>query len=171
MRTRKPDVIVLDVSLPDGNGLDLIRKIVAELPDARIMVLTMHARRQLADEAFKVGADGYLLKESSGELLVDGLERIAAGEQVLDPKLALAKRPAGCEDPPEAPAALERLSPREVEVFQLLAVGRSGKQIAAVLGISPKTVDNHRANIMDKLCVGSIAELVRVAIRTGTIEP
>ena len=172
LRTEKPDVVVLDISLPDGNGLDLIRKTVIELPDARIMVLTMHARRQLADRAFEVGADGYLLKESTGELLVDGLERIAAGERVLDPKLASPEPAQGYADTSAFPCAgLGRLSPRELEVFQLLAVGQSGKQIADVLGISPKTVDNHRASVMDKLCVGSIAELVRVAIRTGTIEP
>ena len=135
------------------------------------MILTVHARRQLAESAFQAGADGYLLKESSGELLVDGLTRIADGNHVLDPKLASAKPADGCEDSSAVTAGLRLLSLRELEVFRLLAVGQSGKQIAGVLGISSKTVDNHRARLMQKLCVGSIAELVRVAIRTGTIDP
>ena len=172
VRTEKPDVVVLDLSLPDGNGLDLVGKISLELPHTRIMILTMHARRQLADRAFEAGADGYLLKESSGQLLVDGLERILAGHRVLDPRLSSTTPDDGCPESGEyAGTGIERLSPREVEVLRLLAVGQSGKQIANALGISPKTVDNHRASVMGKLCVGSIADLVRIAIRTGITEP
>ncbi|MBU8914382.1 MAG: response regulator transcription factor [Spirochaetales bacterium] len=171
VQREKPDAIVLDVTLPDGSGLDLVRKVAVELPETRIMILTVHARRQLAERAFAAGADGYLLKESSGEFLVDGLARIADGDRVLDPKLVSAKPTDGCEDSPDATGGLRLLSLRESEVFRLLAVGQSVKRIAGVLGISPKTVDNHRAAIMQKLCVGSIAELVRIAIRTGTIDP
>lgn len=172
VRTEKPDVVILDLSLPDGNGLDLIREIAAEHPEIRIMVLTMHARRPLADQAFAAGAAGYLLKESTGDLLIAGLERVIAGERVIDPALTTAAERSGCADDWVSPGSdLGRLSARELEVFRLLAIGQSGKQIAQVLSISPKTVDNHRARIMEKLCFSTVAELVRTAIRTGVIEP
>lgn len=172
VREEHPDSVVLDISLPDGSGLDLIRAIIHELPGTKVMVLTMHARRQLADRAFEAGAHGYLLKESSVEFLVEGLLQIAAGHRVLDPKLASPARVEGCDgSEASSESILDRLSHRELEVFRRFAMGQPGKQIAAALGISPKTVDNHRAHIMQKLCIESVAELVRIAIRTGTIEP
>ena len=172
VRRQRPDIVILDLSLPDANGIDLIRSIVSELPAVLIMVLTMHARRHVADRAFDAGAHGYLLKESTGELLVKGLQELVSGKRVLDPRLMSEEVPDGCSDNWAGAASTVRtLTPRELDVFRLLVLGKSGKQIGAVLGISPKTVDNHRANLMRKLCVESIAELVRIAIRTGIIEP
>lgn len=172
VRVRRPDLVLLDLSLPDGNGLQLIERIDAELRDTHIIVLTMHARRQIADRAIAAGAAGYLLKESSGELLIKAMRRVVAGETVLDPALL---SPAAEEDYTDVPehdgTRIRRLSSREAEVFALLAVGRSVKEIACMLGISPKTVDNHRARVMEKLHAKSVAEIVRIAIRTGTIEP
>lgn len=172
VREVNPDSVILDISLPDGSGMDLIQTIISELPGTKIMVLTMHARHQLADRAFEAGAHGYLLKESSVEFLVEGLLQIATGERVLDPKLASPEPAEGCVDAEALPESiLGRLSSRELEVFRRLAMGQTGKQIANVLGISRKTVDNHRAHIMQKLSIGSVAQLVRIAIRTGAIEP
>jgi DNA-binding NarL/FixJ family response regulator len=173
LRRVAPDVLIIDVSLPDGTGLDVIRDARREQASIRILVLTMHARRSLADSAFDAGANGYLLKESTGDHLVDALDAIRGGRTFLDPRLESVVghgRPHGCPDGSGSDAFVG-LSGREFEVFGLLASGRTSKEIGSMLGISPKTVDNHRGSVMEKLGLGSIADLVRLAIRTGVVDP
>lgn len=171
IRRTTPEIAIVDLTLPDGNGVDLVRQIRHESPDTRILVLTMHARIQMAEVAFSAGADGYLLKESSGDLLLAALGKLTGGAQFLDPKLVSAGTRPGCDDAAEPVEAVQSLSPREREVFERLAIGRSAKEIAAELNISAKTVDNHRAHIMERLCISTTAELVRLAIRAGVIDP
>lgn len=171
----EPDYLVTDISLPDGNGIDFIRQIRRDRPAIRAVVLTMHARRALAELALNAGADGYVLKESTAESLVAALRAAASGERFLDPRLdaapgRLSTTPPGCSDP-SIDVILSQLSGREFEVFRMLAVGRNSKEIGTALGVSPKTVDNHRAHIMEKLCLSGTADLVRLAVRVGVIEP
>lgn len=168
---RRPEIVVVDVSLPDGSGIDFVRAVKRDELVSGALVLTMHARRALADSAFGAGADGYLLKESTSDHLVAALDAIVRGETYLDAGLesvhtARADSKAGTEAD-----TFRRLSERELEVFRLLAGGQNSKQIASLLGISSKTVDNHRSSIMTKLSIESIADLVRLAIRTGEIDP
>ncbi len=163
-----PDILLVDISLPDGSGIDLVRSLRATGCPTRILVLSMHAIRRLADEAIDAGADGYLLKESTGEYLMTALESICDGRTFIDSRL----RSLGPSIPPDHPAGeAVTLTGREYQVFVQLASGRNSKEIGALLGISPKTVDNHRAAVIEKLGVSSVAELVRIAIRTGAIAP
>lgn len=173
-RSLRPDVVIADVSLPDGTGIDLARRIKRDELATYVLVLTMHARRPMADNALKAGADGYLLKESTGEHLFSALDAVFANEQFLDPALELAASGGGIPVAPGTDAAgqrFESLSEREYEVFRLLAAGQNSKQIGSLLGISRKTVDNHRASIMTKLELESIADVVRLGIRVGIVEP
>ncbi|TVQ21985.1 MAG: DNA-binding response regulator [Spirochaetaceae bacterium] len=163
-----PDILVVDISLPDGSGIDLVRSLRSTGCPGRILVLSMHAIRRLADEAIDAGADGYLLKESTGEHLMAALESICDGRTFIDARL----RSLGASIPADQPAReAGTLTGREYQVFVQIASGRNSKEIGALLGISPKTVDNHRAAVIEKLGVSSVAELVRIAIRTGAIVP
>lgn len=156
----QPDVIVLDYALPGMNGAAAARKIVAARPDARILMLSMHAEPSYLSNALDAGASGYLLKSALDLELVDAIRRVAAGERVLDPRL-----PA-----PSAGGARETaLTPRELEVLQLIVAGKSNKEIALILGVSPNTVGVHRANIMDRLDIHNAAELSAYAVRNGLV--
>ncbi|MFP4376546.1 MAG: response regulator [Spirochaetales bacterium] len=172
VRTLAPDVCVLDISLPDGNGVDVVRDTKRVAPDTKILILSMHSVRRIADEALQAGADGYMLKESTGEHLVTALDQILRGEPFIDARLVPildGGTPRGAQ--PDGRDGVEILSDREYQVFCLLAHGRTSKEIGSTLGISPKTVDNHRASIMEKLGVFSVADLVRITIRTGAMQP
>ncbi|MFW5685999.1 MAG: response regulator [Spirochaetota bacterium] len=175
VRTHRPSFVIADISLPDGSGVDLARTLRELDEDVRILMLTMHARRALAERAFAAGANGYLLKESTGELLITALDELSAGRVFLDFSLrSVDDEPgpaAACEDEFRTSELLSPLSEREFEVFRMLAAGQNSKEVGALLGISSKTVDNHRSRIMEKLGVDSVAGLVRVAIRTGAIDP
>jgi len=171
IRECRPGIVVVDVSLPDGSGIDFVRAVKRDHLVSGALMLTMHARRVLADSAFDAGADGYLLKESTSDHLLIALDAIARGETYLDAgldSLRAAKRDSGVGAESDT---FRRLSERELEVFRLLAGGQNSKQIAGLLGISSKTVDNHRGSIMTKLALESIADLVRLAIRSGEIDP
>lgn len=173
VRANTPDILIVDVSLPDGSGIDLVRSLKRSGSVERILVLSMHARRSLAESAFEAGADGYLLKESTPEYLLHALDEIGEGRTFLDHRLRPVGPQAGAPEDSHAPGeeSLYRLTPREFEVFRFLAAGKNAKQIGLLLRISSKTVDNHRASIMEKLHLSSLADLVRLAIRTETIDP
>jgi DNA-binding NarL/FixJ family response regulator len=172
IRMYRPDVVIVDVTLPDGNGVDLIRAAKAERAESKVLILSMHAIRRIADEALRAGADGYMLKESTAEHLITALDQILSGDSFLDARLVPVLdggTPHGAR--PDGRDGVEILSDREYQVFCLLAHGRTSKEIGVTLGISPKTVDNHRSSIMEKLGVLSVADLVRIAIRTGAMQP
>jgi len=170
----KPDLVVLDISLPDQNGLELARKIRGSLPDTRILVVSMHSRIDYVTEAFKTGANGYMVKESAAERLISALESVARGDYYLDHSLS----PQVVQELMRSPeketriidATYRSLTPREQEIMRLLAQGLSAKEIADRLFISPKTVENHRTNIMDKLGLRNSIELARYAARLGLID-
>jgi DNA-binding NarL/FixJ family response regulator len=173
-RELKPDIIIVDISLPDKSGIQLTQDI-KKLPFAtRVMIVSMHAKIDYIAAAFKAGAMGYMVKESATEGLTKGLESVIRGEYFLDSSLSHTVG-ANLISSPIKEARIRdddygSLTPREQEIMRLLAEGLSPKKIAENLFISPKTVENHRASIMNKLSLHSTMELVRYAARLGLID-
>ena len=170
----KPDLITVDMSLPDMTGIQLTREIKSILPDARIMIVSMHSKIDYIAEAFQAGATGYVVKESASDRLLQALESVARGEYFLDSAIShrviekLMKFP--LKEAKIKDADYGALTPREQEVMRLIAEGFSSRQIAEKLFISPKTAENHRANIMNKLGLHSTLDLIRYAAKLGLID-
>lgn len=169
---RNPDVVVLDLSMPDLNGMDAARMLRKSLPSCKIIVFTMHESEQLVQEVFQAGADGYVLKSDAGEHLLKAVAAVLAGEHFFSGKVSevifegfLRSAEGGGETTALRPTTRER------EILQLLAEGKSNKEVAATLGISVKTAETHRAAIMRKLGFQTISDLVRYAIRNNLIQP
>jgi DNA-binding NarL/FixJ family response regulator len=156
----RPQVIVMDFALPSMNGAVATRRILADFQEARVLMLSMHSEPDYVRTCLDAGARGYLLKNALDLELVDAVRRIAAGDQVLDPRLG--RLVAASETTPS-------LSTRELEVLQLIVHGKSNKEIAVVLGLSVNTISVHRANIMQTLQIHNTAALVVHAIRTGLV--
>jgi DNA-binding NarL/FixJ family response regulator len=159
----KPHVIVMDAAMPGTNGLAAIKVILEQRPSARILMLSMHSEETLVKQALAAGACGYVLKNALDLDLAAAVKKVAAGEKVLDPAIA---RPALL--PGERG---RRLTPRELEVLQLICDGLSNKEIAVKLEVSANTVAVHRANIMNALGVHKTAELVMYALQNGLVSP
>jgi len=163
-----------DISLPDKSGIELTHEIRSLLPETRILIVSMHSKIEYIAEAFQAGATGYVVKESASDRLLAGLESVAKGEYFLDGSVSHQVVKKLMESPIKeakiTDAAYGTLTPREQEIMRLLAEGLSGKEIAERLFISPKTVENHRSNIMNKLGLHSTMELVRYAARLGLID-
>ncbi len=157
----RPQVIVMDCALPNMNGLDATRNILATNPDTAVLMLSMHSEETWVHQALDAGARGYLLKSVIDMELVSAIRRVAQGETVLDPQVAQTANLRG-----ESTSAL---TPRELEVLQLIVDGQSNKEIAVKLGLSANTIAVHRANIMDALGIHKTAELVVYAIRNGLV--
>ena len=167
----RPDVAILDVAMPLLNGIEATRQITKRVPGTRVLVLSMHADEAYVTQILQAGATGYLLKESADVDLMQAVSAIAMGKSFFSPAIArvmlddyvrqLAEK--GITD------RYESLSEREREVFQLIAEGKTNKEIAVVLSVSPSTVDTHRGHIMEKLDLHSAAEIVLYAVRRGVI--
>ena len=162
----KPDLAVVDISLPDMSGIQLTREIRSLLSHTRIMIVSMHSKIDYITEAFQAGATGYVVKESASERLLQGLESVANGDYFLDSSVSHAVVKSLIKTPiREARITNDdyrTLTPREQEVMRLLAEGLSSKEVASKLFISPKTVENHRSNIMNKLGLHNTIELIRM---------
>ena len=158
-----PHVIVMDAAMPGTSGLAAVRAILEHRPSARILMLSMHSEETLVRQAMASGARGYILKNALDLDLAAAVKKVAAGETVLDPAVA---RPA-----PLPGERAKRLTPRELEVLQLICNGLSNKEIAAELEVSVNTVAVHRANIMNALGVHKTAELVVYALQNGLVSP
>ncbi len=156
----RPSVVVMDFALPSMNGAVATRLILKAAPETAILILSMHSEPACVRNCLKAGARGYLLKNALDLELVEAVRQVAAGAQVLDPRLG------GLSDPA---TRIPALSPRELEVLQLIVHGKSNKDIATVLGLSVNTVSVHRANLMQTLGIHNTAELVVYAIRTGLV--
>jgi len=156
----KPQVVVMDFALPSMNGAVATRRIRELYPETAVLILSMHAEPSYVRTCLEAGARGYLLKNAMDLELVSAVRRVAAGEQVLDPRLGKLA---------EAADPQPKLSTRELEVLQLIVHGKSNKEIAIVLKLSVNTVSVHRANIMQTLQFHNTAELVVYAIRTGLV--
>jgi len=158
-----PHVIVMDAAMPGTSGLAAIKVILEQRPSARILMLSMHSEETLVRQAMAAGARGYVLKNAIDLDLAAAVKKVAAGETVLDPAVA---RPA-----PLMGERAKRLTPRELEVLQLICNGLSNKEIASKLELSANTVAVHRANIMNALGVHKTAELVVYALQNGLVSP
>ena len=167
-----PEVVVMDIGLPDLNGIEATRQITSQNPGIRVIALSMHSDCRYVAEMLRAGASAYLIKDSAFEELARAIRAVTTGKTYLSPAVAgavvkdyLGRRPG------VKPVLASLLTPREREVLQLVAEGKSTKEVAERLQISPKTADTHRQQIMKKLELRSVAELTKWAIREGLTEP
>jgi DNA-binding NarL/FixJ family response regulator len=170
VRRNVADVLVLDLKMKGADGIDVLRIAKSELPDLKVLILTMHSGREYVSRAMHEGADAYLLKDSAAQDLVAAIHAVMAGKSFYSP--AIQQMMAGLlREGSKVPQGVHGLSDREREVLILLARGLSSKEIATELDISTRTVESHRANLMRKLGVKSVALLTQVAIREGIVDP
>jgi len=169
----KPDVVLMDISMPELSGLDATLALATDDGPPRIIVLSMHASSEYVFEAFRAGARGYLVKESAGREVVEAIREVCRGRRYVSPRIAggviedyvRARADAGAKSP------LERLSARERQVLQLVVEGRSSAEIGRLINLSPKTVETYRSRLMRKLGVENLAHLVRFAIEHSLTKP
>jgi two-component system, NarL family, response regulator NreC len=163
-----PQVIIMDIGMPEMNGIDATRQIISENKGIKIIALSMHSDRRFVLEMLKAGASGYLLKDSAFEELVNAVHTVMTGQSYLSPRITdIVVKEYLYNLPKSESTVFNVLTVREREVLQLLAEGKSTKQIAATLNLSVKTVETHRQQIMDKLEIRTVAELTKYAIREG----
>ncbi len=168
VRELKPDVVIMDVAMPDLNGIEATRQLIADRPDIKIVALSMHSERKFVTEMLKAGASAYLLKDCAFEELETAVRTVSRGNIYLSPAITGVVIENFVRNVPRPDKTVfSLLSDREREVLQLMAEGRSTKDIALQLNLSIKTVETHRNNIMGKLNIHSIAELTKYAIREG----
>ena len=170
----KPDIALVDIALPDQSGLELIRDMLKSSPRTRILIVSVHSNIDYIVKAFQSGAFGYIVKVSAADKLLEGIEHVLKGDYYMDTAVSqqVVKRLAGlvAAEKIVTGSGYDALTPREQEVMVLLAEGLSTQQVADKLFISPKTVENHRTNIMRKLGLHSTLELVRYAAKLGIID-
>ena len=167
-RRYRPDVIVTDLAMPGMSGLDALRRLKADGLQARVIILTMHSDAEMAAEALRVGASGFIAKHAAGTELVVAIRSVLRGKTYVTPELAqdvvtMLSEPGG--------PRRDKLTPRQRDVLRLLADGRTMKEVAAALGVSPRTVETHKYQIMEALGLGNTAELIRYAIDHGLTTP
>jgi len=172
VRELLPDVVIMDVSMPDLNGIEATRQIVAQSPHVKVLALSMHSHKRFVEEMLRAGASGYLVKDCDIEELVSAIRAVMVNQVYLSPRVAapiiedyVSTSPAAGTSAPSV------LTPREREVLQLLAEGKRTKDVASTLHVSVKTVETHRRQIMRKLDIHSLAELVKYALREGLTSP
>jgi DNA-binding NarL/FixJ family response regulator len=168
VETIKPDLVLMDIAMPELNGLEATARIAKEHPEVRVIILSMHSNEEYARRAIRAGAQGYVLKRASTAELELAIRAVAQGEPYLTPAISkhlladFARRS-------EATSPLDQLTPRQREVLQLIAEGHSRKEIAEKLSISPKSFDVYRSEIMQQLNIEDTAGLVRFAIQNGLV--
>jgi len=163
-----PDVVVLDISMPDISGAKVAETIRSELPQVKVVVLTRHAEKAYVQQMLHAGATGYVLKQTAAESLIAAIRAVAGGATYLDQ--AIAGKLIDSMARGTTPGGPATLTPREREIVTMVAYGHTNKEIAAALGITVKTVETHKSNIMQKLEITSRAELVRFALTQGWLE-
>ena len=166
-RDLHPDVVLMDLSMPELNGADATRAIIERDPRCRVIVLSMYSQREYVRRALKAGAAGYVVKRSAAKEVVEAIRAVHAGQRYLSPRVADVVLEDYSDDKQDD--LLSRLSAREREVLQLLAEGRTGAQIAERLALSQKTVETYRARLVEKLGIRDLAGLVRFAIQKGLV--
>jgi DNA-binding NarL/FixJ family response regulator len=168
---KQPDVVIMDIWMPRLSGIDATRRIGKRDCDSKILVLSMHESRTYVEEVLRAGASGYIVKNSAATDLIQAIDAVCAGASYLSPTITRQVVDAIARPRDASPSGVAMLTDREREVLQLIAEGLSSKQIANMLGVSLKTVDSHRSNLMEKLDIHKVSGLVRFAIRAGLVEP
>jgi DNA-binding NarL/FixJ family response regulator len=171
VETLRPDIVLMDIAMPGLNGLEATDRITRDYPKTRVIILSMHVSEEYGARALRAGASGYLPKDADVRELELAIGAVARGGTYLSPAVSTHVLADYRRRLAEAPDALARLSPRQREVLQLLAEGSSTKEIAFRLKLSIKTVETHRAQIMERLDIRDLAGLVRFAVRTGLVTP
>ena len=165
---KKPDIVIMDIAMQEMNGIEATRQIIEGNPDIKVIVLSMHSERQIVIGSFRAGASGYLLKDSSSTELVDAIRTVHFGRKYLSQQISdIVLQEISDVKKDSEEIGVDLLTKRENEILQLIAEGNTTKHIAEVLFISPKTVESHRANIMEKLDIHNLPELTKYAIRAG----
>lgn len=164
----QPDIVILDIGMPDLNGVEATRQICAEAPRSKVLALSMHTESRFVLGVLEAGASGYLIKDAAFEELAVAIKAVLKGQMYLSPSIAgVVVRQSIGRSGSEPRSERDKLSKREHEVLQLIAEGKSTKEIAATLYVSVKTVETHRKQIMDKLDIHSVAGLTKYAVREG----
>jgi DNA-binding NarL/FixJ family response regulator len=166
-----PDVIIADISMPSLNGLEAVRQLKEAENRAKVIFLTMHADADLATEAFRAGASGYVLKHSAAEELIESIRQVLAGRVYVAPSIEGEVLEAFMRGGGKPEKAMMDLSPRQREILQLVAEGRTMREIASQLNISIRTVESHKYDMMEKLGLKSTAEVIQFAIKRGIVAP
>ena len=169
VRELMPDIVVMDISMPDINGMDATREITRDFPEVKVIGLSMHSAKKFVKEMFKAGAAGYVLKDCDFDELALAIRTVMAGKTYMTPEITgnIVDNYLRTPDEPDEPLSFANLTKREREVLQLLAEGNTTKQIGLKLHISPKTVEAHRLRVMDKLEIDNVAQLTKFAIQEG----
>ena len=163
-----PDLVLLDLTMPEMSGFEVLEQIVQRSPQVRVIILTMHEAREYAIQAMSLGAAGFIPKSAAANELKQGIESVMRGETYTSKETPHEVRPP-IVDESRAQILLEKLTPRQREILVLIAEGQTTKQIARSLNISVKTVESHRAQLMERLDIRDVAGLVRFSIRTGLV--
>jgi DNA-binding NarL/FixJ family response regulator len=167
----QPDILLLDIGMPNLNGLDAARQILAATPDARILILTIHDAEQVVREVLAAGARGFVLKSDAGRDLISAVEALQNRRTFFTPKVAQMMLDGYLRPHEESDSSAQTLlTPREREVLQLVAEGKSTKEVASMLKLSVKTAETHRTNLMRKLNLHSVADLTLYAVRNGIVQ-
>jgi DNA-binding NarL/FixJ family response regulator len=167
---RKPDIVLMDINMPRLSGIDATRRIGKRGCESKVLVLSMHESRTYVEEVLRAGAAGYIVKNSASADLVQAIEAVCSGASYLSPAITQQVVQAIARPDEESRGGVAMLTDREREILQHIAEGLSSKEIASCLGVSLKTVDSHRSNLMEKLDIHKVSGLVRFAIRTGLVE-
>ena len=168
---KQPDVVIMDIWMPRLSGIDATRRIGKRGSQAKILVLSMHESRTYVEEVLRAGASGYIVKNSASSDLLPAIDAVRPGNSYLSPAITQQVVDAIARPGDSSPSGVAMLTDREREVLQLIAEGLSSKEIANMLGVSLKTIDSHRSNLMEKLDIHKVSGLVRFAIRAGLVEP
>ena len=168
---KQPDVVIMDIWMPRLSGIDATRRIGKRGSAAKILVLSMHESRDYVEEVLRAGASGYIVKNSAATDLLQAIDAVQGGASYLSPAITQQVVDAIARPGDASPTGVAMLTDREREVLQLIAEGLSSKEIATTLGVSLKTIDSHRSNLMEKLDIHKVSGLVRFAIRAGLVEP
>lgn len=166
----KPHVLLLDISMPKLSGLEVARRLKKEHPSVKTVILTMHEEEEYSLKMIRAGVSGYLLKDAAGSELIEAIRSAYAGKAFFSPQISKVLAETYRDVASKVDDPYERLNDREREILQLIGEGHTNKEIAGLLFISPKTVDNHRTNLMRKLDIHSTADLVRWATKKGLVD-
>ena len=171
VKKHRPTVVLMDIAMPELNGLEAVARITRDFPEVKVIILSMHISETYVRQAFRAGASGYLLKDGTLAELESAIESVHSGGTFLSPRISRRVIKSYLESLGNTSSPLDHLTARQREILQLIAEGKSTKEMAFLLGLSIKTVEAHRAELMSKLEIHNVPDLVRYAMRAGLVPP